>query len=354
MISEINIADVFELNWPVIDVRSPGEYEKGHIPGTHNVPLFSNEERAHVGTVYKQQSKEAAIKAGYQYVTPKLQHFIDCAKNLAPDGKVVVHCWRGGMRSRSFAQHLSDNGFGEVKIATGGYKAYRNHVLNAFEQKAELMVLGGYTGSGKTPILYELKKAGHQVIDLEGLAHHKGSAFGGIGQAEQPTVEQFENQLYEVWRQLDLNAPIWIEDESHNIGAVKLPMPLFRQIRTSTLYFIDIPREERVKHLVEDYAACDKEKLAASIQRISKRLGGQNVNEALNLLEQNQFDQVAFITLHYYDKSYTKGMNMRNSPKLKLPLRDTNAARNAALLLQFAKSQIKAETASEVDQSQNS
>lgn len=330
MVTDININEALALNWPIIDVRSPGEFERGHIVGATNIALFSNHERAHVGTVYKQESREAAIKLGYEYVTPKLQHYIDESLRLAPDGRVIIHCWRGGMRSRSFAQHLADNGFSDVRVITKGYKAFRNFVLESLAAPAQLKVLGGYTGSGKTYILEELKKLGHQVIDLEGLAHHKGSAFGAIGQAEQPSSEQFENLLFEEWKKLDTNIQIWVEDESLAIGKVQIPQGFYEQMRNSTLYFIDIPAEERAKHLVEDYTHFGNEVLAESILRIAQRLGGLNTQMALNYLEEQNFYEVAKIALLYYDKYYLKGMNKRSTDNvIRLSLPNTNHYENA-------------------------
>jgi len=330
MLSEIKIEEAFSLLWPIIDVRSPAEFEHGHIPGAINIPLFSNDERAHVGTVYKQQSKERAIKIGLEYVTPKLESFINNSQKIAPLGKVIVHCWRGGMRSQSFAKHLVDNGFSDVGVIIGGYKAFRNHVLVKLETPVNLRVLGGYSGSGKTHILNELKKRGKQVIDLEGLANHKGSAFGGIGQAIQPTVEQFENNLFNEWKKLNLHEPIWVEDESHNIGRVKIPMQFFKQMRNAKLYFIDIPKNERAKHLVTEYASCNSQLLAESIQNISRRLGGVNVKNSIELLDNENYYEVAKIALNYYDKSYLKGMNNRNGENvINIALPSTNHYENA-------------------------
>lgn len=325
MISEIKIEEAISLKLPIIDVRSPGEFEHGHIPKAINIPLFSNEERAHVGTVYKHNSKEAAIKIGYTYVEPKLNSFISEALKVAPNKKIIVHCWRGGMRSQSFAKHLSENGFDDVKVIIGGYKAYRNHVLSNLEKPFSLKVLGGYTGSGKTQILHELKKLGNQVIDLEGLANHKGSAFGGIGQKEQPTVEQFENNLHHSLQKLDPHQPIWVEDESHNIGRVKIPIQFFNQIRDARLYFLDIPKSERATFLVSEYANINTQALKDSVLRISKRLGDQNTRKSIQLLDEEKFYEVALISLHYYDKFYLKGMERRNSnevQQIKLPTTD--------------------------------
>ncbi|HNP18888.1 MAG TPA: tRNA 2-selenouridine(34) synthase MnmH [Fulvivirga sp.] len=330
MVSELKIVEALALQRPIIDVRSPGEYAHGHVPGAINIPLFSNEERAHVGTVYKQQSSEAAIALGYKYVTPKLESFISDTLKVAPNGKALVHCWRGGMRSQYFAKHLVENSFEEVSTIIGGYKSYRNYILQQFAVPANLKVLGGYTGSGKTPILHELKKHGKQVIDLEGLANHKGSAFGGIDQKDQPTTEQFENNLFEEWKNLNLNEPIWIEDESHTIGSVRIPIQLYEQMKNAKLYFLDIPKEERARHLVTEYAQCDNHLLADSLNKITKRLGGLNVKNAIELLEKEKYYEVAMITLNYYDKSYLKGINRHRADEVEhIPLSSTDHNKNA-------------------------
>ncbi len=320
---------------PLIDVRSPGEYAKGHIPNAHNIPLFSDNERAHVGTVYKQESKEAAINLGYKYVTPKLESFISDSLNVAPKQKAVIHCWRGGMRSHAFAQHLKDNGFKEIYVIEKGYKSFRNIAIDCYKE-GTINILGGYTGSGKTHILHELKKAGHQIIDLEGLANHKGSAFGKIGMGIQPSTEQFENNLYWEWRQLDHNRLIWVEDESMNIGNVNIPYLMYQKIRKSSLYFIEISKEERAKLLVQDYVQDDKEMLADSIHRISKRLGSDIAKKALELLHENNFYEVALLALTYYDKYYKRGMSKRDPKSIHfIPLKDTCAQLNAQAIIKY-------------------
>lgn len=336
MITEIDIRDFFQTNNPLIDVRSPGEYAKGHIPGAVNIPLFSDEERARIGTVYVQQSSEKAIELGYKYVNPKLSDFILQSWKVAPNGKVTVHCWRGGMRSRSFAEHLSENGFRDVSVITGGYKAYRNFVLSSFDSPFHMRIVGGYTGSGKTDVIKQLQNTGFQAIDLEGIARHKGSAFGNVEQQVQPTVEQFENNLFDLWRKLDYTQPIWLEDESHNIGGVNIPMNLYKQMQKSPVYFLDIPREERAKHLVTEYATADKELLTESICKISKRLGGQNTKEALQLLNEEKFYEVALLALSYYDKSYLKGMRFHDPEKIfTIQKKNTNPVENATAIIKI-------------------
>jgi len=338
MISELGIKDFYEAKplLPLIDVRSPGEFEKGHIPGAVNIPLFSNEERAHVGTVYVQQSKEKAVELGYKYVTPKLDWFIEQSRKVAGQSPVVIHCWRGGMRSHAFAEHLHDNGFQEVYVLEGGYKAFRNHVLKFLEQPFLLRILGGYTGSGKTRILKELAALGEQVIDLEGIAHHKGSAFGALGELPQPTQEQFENNLFETAGKLNRENPVWVEDESHYIGGVIIPKEFFRHIWEHTVYFIDIPIEKRAEYLVNEYSAYGKPEIAYAITGIAKRLGGQNVKLALEYLEQNNYYEVAMIALQYYDKAYSRGIQSRNQEKvIRFSMPDTDSKKNAKSLLKF-------------------
>ncbi|MCF6332759.1 MAG: tRNA 2-selenouridine(34) synthase MnmH [Draconibacterium sp.] len=338
MITKLGIKDFFAANYPLplIDVRSPGEFEKGHIVGAVNIPLFSNDERAHVGTVYVQQSKEKAVELGYKYVTPKLNWFVEQSRKVAGQSAIAIHCWRGGMRSEAFAEHLYSNGFKEVYILEGGYKAYRNYMLSIFEQSFDLRILGGYTGSGKTYILKELKALGEQVIDLEGVAHHKGSAFGAIGETMQPTQEQFENNLFSILRMCDRKAPIWIEDESHNIGRVNIPIIFFRQIREQTVYFIDISKEKRAEHLVREYSEFGNSLITDAINGIAKRLGGQNVKLAHDYLAQNNYFEVVMLTLHYYDKAYEKGVKSRNQEKVfTLSLPEMNHKDNAKSILKF-------------------
>lgn len=317
MIYEITIQEYINIheNLPLIDVRSPGEYEKGHILDAQNIPLFSNKERAHVGTVYVQQSKEKAIEIGYEYVTPKLKWFVDESERVSNNKRVAVHCWRGGMRSRSFAELLDENGF-EVYLIQKGYKAFRNHVIEIFNKPINLQIIGGYTGSGKTKILVELEKRGHQVVDFEGLANHKGSAFGRIGAGNQPQNEQFENSIFRKLMNFDLSKPVWIEDESSNIGGVNIPQDIYRLMRDSVVYFLNIPKRKRAEFLEKDYIDVDNNALVESIQRISKRLGGLKTKQSLENLEQRNYYQVALICLDYYDKYYLKGLRKREQSKV--------------------------------------
>ena len=299
--------------YPILDVRSPGEYDRAHIPGAISFPIFVNDERAKVGTTYKQVGKDEAIELGLEIVGPKLATWVKMAKEIAVDNTVLVHCWRGGMRSGSMSWLFETAGI-KVKTLIGGYKGYRNYVLGEFDRSIPFVVLGGKTGSGKTDILLEMQKRGAQVIDLEGIAHHRGSVFGHLGLEPQPTSEQFENEVVAQLRQMDYTKPIWIEDESRHIGQVFMPLGLYSQLRAAPILFLDIAAEYRLPHLVEVYAHYPKEALAHAVGKIKKRLGGDYYKSALEALGVDDFNLVAAITLNYYDKAYVHGL-LKRSPE---------------------------------------
>jgi tRNA 2-selenouridine synthase len=224
------------------------------------------------------------------------------------------------MRSGAVAWLLDMYGF-KVYTLAGGYKAYRNWVLKQFQKDYNLKILGGYTGSGKTIVLSEMERKGQAVIDLEKLAHHKGSAFGAIGEKPQPSQEMFENLLgTELFHRSINNAGkdgIWLEDESQRIGKMIIPNAFWEKMRNSPVYFLDIPFEERLKYLVDTYGSFEKEKLADSIGRIQKRLGGLETKNALLYLEEGNIKECFGILLKYYDKLYHKGLyNRKNCESL--------------------------------------
>ncbi len=314
----------------MIDVRSPGEHVRGHIPGATNMPLFEDAERALVGTLYKQTGRDAAVLEGLRIVGPKMADLVEHARAIAPDGRIAVHCWRGGERSGSVAWLLDKAGFTEVVTLKGGYKAFRNHVLDCFATPPALLVLGGRTGTGKTEVLKHLRDLGEQVVDLEALAHHKGSAFGALGEAPQPSQEQFENVLWDAFGKTDPHRTTWVEDESRMIGRATLPAPFHTALRAAHVYFVDVPLEERVVRLVKDYGTFDRGSLAASIQRIGKRLGPQHAKAALEALDAGDLHTVARITLGYYDKTYEYGLSQRD------PLRVTTLHASATDLRALA------------------
>lgn len=324
----------------VIDVRSPREFEIGHIPGAYNIPIFTNEERAIVGTTYKKEGKDPAVLKGLEIVGKKLRAFADTARKLSVNNKLLVHCWRGGMRSASMAWLFETVGI-ETYILEGGYKAFRNFGKTQLSKPNKLIILGGLTGSGKTEILLKIKENGEQVVNLEGLAHHKGSAFGALGQEKQKSNEQFENDLIYEWLSLDLSKPIWLEDESHSIGSNWIPSELFSLMRKASVLKVEIPKKERINRLVNEYAGFDVNYLENCILKIGKRLGGQNVKAALESLKKGQLDEVADITLSYYDKSYNFGLNQRKNNNIYPVVLDSDdPAKNAQILMEFARKNI--------------
>lgn len=339
MVHQLPVNEFFEKSHtlPVIDVRSPGEFTHAHIPGAVNIPLFDNDERAQVGTRYKQAGKDHAVLMGLEFVGPKLADFVKQAKKLNPQNReVLVHCWRGGMRSGSFAWLLDTAGL-TASILSGGYKAYRNLVLDSFAEPRNLIILGGKTGSGKTDILKELARQGEQIVDLEGLAHHKGSTYGAIGQLPQPATEQFENVLFSGFKSLDSTRRIWLEDESRSIGSCFIPMSLWQQMRLAPVAFVDVPKEIRVTRLVAEYTGIDHTLLVEATERIQKRLGGKVTKEALDALVRHDYATVADLTLDYYDKAYLHGLSQREPIRVyPVHVTEDNPAKTAAQLIQWA------------------
>lgn len=296
--------------FPIIDVRSPGEFEHARIPGSYSLPLFSNDERAVVGTAYKQKSREQAIKAGLDFFGIKMRRMIEEAESFGSK-TFVVHCWRGGMRSAGVAWLLDLYGF-KVYTLAGGYKAYRRWALESLKQDHNIRILGGYTGSGKTEVLHALRHMGQPVVDLENLAHHKGSAFGAIGQPRQPSQEMFENLLaLNLHLEGGDNRPIWMEDESQRIGLVNLPQEFWQMMRQKQVCFLEVPFEERLNYITRNYGKLPKGDLAAAIMRIQKRLGGLETKTALNFLAEGNITESFRVLLRYYDKLYEKGLANR-------------------------------------------
>ncbi len=375
-VQKINIKEFLTLAklHPVLDVRSPGEYSHAHMPSACSLPLFTDEERKQVGTAYKQQSREAAIKIGLDYFGVKMRKMVEEVESivmsrkagvvdmLAPDSQLptpdsfLIHCWRGGMRSAAVAWLLDMYGF-KVYLLTGGYKAYRKWVLAQFEKEYNFNIIGGYTGSGKTLLLQELEKHGKTIIDLEGLAKHKGSAFGSLENIPQPTQEMFENLLAEKLRAVrfklqedaGFNSPgiypgktgrglgvIFLEDESQRIGNLQIPMPLWYGMRKAPVFFMDIPFAERLAYITEDYGQQQKQTLQDAIIRIQKRLGGLETKNALRFLEENNYKECFRILLSYYDKWYYKGLHNRENISVllnKIPCNHVDTKTNTIKLL---------------------
>jgi tRNA 2-selenouridine synthase len=315
-IQKTTLEEVWEQahQYPVFDVRSPSEYAHAHIPNAISLPIFTDEQRAEIGTSYKKQSVQDAIKIGLKHFGAELNNYIAMVEKHCKsygNNTIVVHCWRGGMRSAAMAWLLDFYGF-EVILIEGGYKAYRNFVLKNLALPLNYKVLGGFTGSGKTEVLQELKSRGEAVIDLENIASHKGSSFGALGMLPQVSQEQFENNLLEelipyykiVGDELVQEKCIWIENESQRIGLVNIPKPMFNQLASSPLIVLQIPFEQRLAFIVEQYGIFSKEELSHAISRIQKKLGGLETKNALQFLEEGNLKDCFSLLLMYYDREY--------------------------------------------------
>lgn len=294
----------------ILDVRSPAEYEQAHIPGAISFPLFSNEERAKVGTCYKQGGRDAAVELGLQIVGNKLATFVREAKQLTRDRILRIHCWRGGMRSGSMAWLMKTAGF-QVILLEKGYKGFRQWVRQTLAVEKQVLTLGGMTGSGKTAVLHELANQGEQILDLEGLANHRGSSYGALGLPAQPSTEQFENLLAMEWVKLDAIHPIWIEAESRMVGTCRVPDEIFRLMMQAPVMQIERSRAERVAMLLDVYGTANREDLITATERITRRIGGQHAKAAIEHIRQNNLAPAIEIVLDYYDKTYLYDLQKR-------------------------------------------
>ena len=299
---------------PLVDARSEGEFEQSHIPGAINIPILNNAERIQVGTLYKQAGPEKATLKGFELVGPRFHLIQREALRNFPDKKIILYCWRGGMRSQILSWLLTQVGF-EVYRLAGGYKTYRTFTFNEVRKPYPLLVLGGKTGAAKTVLLQKLKERGEQVVDLEGLANHKGSSFGAIGLPSQPTVEQFENLLAEQLQVINPHEVIWVENESRRIGRIILPDSFYLQLTQSPRIEIEKTDAERMAHIASEYAALDQAELSAAVLRLQKRLGGDRTKQAVEAIQANQPEIWIPILLQYYDKTYTYDLDRHEVSK---------------------------------------
>lgn len=298
----------------ILDVRSPAEYADGHIPGAVSFPLFSNNERHEVGLCYKKKGRDKAVELGLEFVGPKLAGFSKRARKLSKGNPINLYCWRGGMRSNSMATLFQAAGM-KTKVLKGGYKAYRTWIHERFENSQQFITIGGMTGSGKTEILWELEKLGEQVLDLEGLASHRGSAFGKLDGEPQPSSEQFQNMLFDKLMSFDANKVTWVEDESQHVGKVWINDPIFKAIKKAPLVIIERTLDERVEKLINMYGDSSVDDLALIFEKISKRLGGDRVKMAIQSIREGDGVDAVKIVLHYYDKTYKHSLEKYNRVK---------------------------------------
>ena len=299
---------------PLIDVRSPSEYYKGHMPNSINIPLFDNEERSIIGTIYKKQGREKAVIEGLKFLEKKMELlldnlFINIDSHKTKLGiknnelSIRIYCSRGGMRSQSISWLLEKYKFNPITLK-GGYKTYRRWILDSFSKKWNIVIIGGKTGTGKTKLLTLLEKYNYQTIDLEGFACHRGSTFGGLGMKEQPSNEQFENIIAEKLNSFKSSNNIFVEAESANIGKCKIPHEFFNQMKHSRRIEILRSESNRLDELIDTYSVFKKEELQESVLRIKKRLGPQRTKIALESINNEKWDLVCRSVLDYYDKCY--------------------------------------------------
>jgi tRNA 2-selenouridine synthase len=326
----------------ILDVRSPAEYAHAHIPGAFSLPLFSDDERARVGTAYKQISREEAIKTGLGFFGPRMKSMVEEAERLLvqqPKSEILVHCWRGGMRSEAVAWLLDLYGL-PVSRLSGGYKSFRGWVLEYIRQDFPLRVLGGNTGTGKTAILHALAGMGEDILDLEELARHRGSAFGGLGMPAQPSPEMLENQIAWSLNQIlaqrspaEAEKPIWMEDESQRIGQINQPYPFYRTYRSKPLLFLEVPAASRLDRVLTEYGHFPTGGLLYGLSRIQKRLGGPEYRQVEADIVSGNLREAFAVLLAYYDRYYLKSTDDGSRRVIRLPLPETGAQQQARYLI---------------------
>ena len=308
--SSYPVTDFRNLTSPIIDVRSPSEFYQGHWPGAVNIPLFSDSERETIGKSYKKESRLKAILQGLKVTIPNAKNLLEIILKITTrkEGKnksLRIYCWRGGMRSSSFAWLARTIGI-RTYLLKGGYKNYRKWVLNQFEADLPIRLLGGKTGTRKTDLLNYINEENIHVIDLEGIANHRGSSFGSLGMKEQPSTQQFENILAESLDSFQKNSAIeiWLEAESSNLGKCRIPNSLYTKMKKAPILEIIKDKNERVKNLVNVYSQNSQTELKDAVNRISKRLGPQRTKEALTAIKRKEWSKACESMLDYYDKCY--------------------------------------------------
>ena len=301
----LDVTTFVDRTIPIVDVRAPVEFERGHIPGAINIQLLTNDDRHHVGLCYRENGHHAAVQLGLERVGPRMAALAQSGLDLAQHGQLMVYCQRGGKRSQSMSWLWSQVGL-EMHRLDGGYKSFRTWVQSTLQQPTEWLVLAGGTGVGKTDILHALAEDGEPMIDLEGLAHHKGSAFGAIGERPAPSQSQFENQLALNMHKEIGRSPIWLESESRRVGTCQIPDPVWEAMQSSPRIYIDRDRQQRVTQLCHDYKDASIPELERALNGIRKRLGPEGYQNAMKDLHADNRTGVVEEVLGYYDRLYTK------------------------------------------------
>ncbi|MDW0115367.1 tRNA 2-selenouridine(34) synthase MnmH [Sporosarcina thermotolerans] len=309
MFRDISIQDLLFIKerepHTLIDVRSPSEYKEATIPGSINIPFFSDEERAEIGTLYKRVGKDAANERGLEIFSAKLPDFIRQFKTI--ETPMTVFCWRGGMRSKTAATVLDLMGINANRLS-GGIRTYRQWVVKELEKEdfpPKLIVLNGYTGTGKTLLLQRLADEGHPVIDLEQFAGHRGSIFGQIG-LEPNNQKKFDSLLVQQIQKVKQKPYVFIEGESKRIGKVLVPSYLFDKKENGIHVFIHLPIEERVHNILSDYNPWEsQEQFIEAFRLIQRRIHVPIAKEIEESLNEGHFESAVKLLLeHYYDPRY--------------------------------------------------
>ena len=300
----------------VIDVRSPSEFADDHIEGAVNLPALFDDERAVVGTLYKQTSAFAARKAGAAFMSHNIAHHLETFLKDKPAGfRPLIHCWRGGQRSRAFALVLSEIGW-TTYLLEGGYKAYRRDVLDKMKslpKQLQLIIIAGRTGSGKTALLQTLQQKQQQILDLEDLAAHRGSLLGQIPGRPQPGQRLFESRLVHKLLQFDTDKTVFVESESSRIGNLQIPAQLWQVMTNAPLVTVDVPLSARAAYLVSVYErlTTDSSDLSLLIDGMTRRHGHEITSKWRNLMKRKDWNGLAqsLLTAHYdpaYDQSVSR------------------------------------------------
>jgi len=308
----------------IIDVRTPLEFAEDHIPGAVNVPILTNEERVIIGTLYKQEGPQQARQRALELTCSRFGDMVREAVGHAAGRPILTCCWRGGLRSLALAILLEMSGYPVAQLR-GGYKAFRGQVMKyfeAFHPPAPLIVIHGMTGTGKTTFINGLDRRDWTTIDLEGLAHHRGSAFGQIGLAPQPAQKRFDTLLWDIFRRAPADRPIVLEGESLRIGSIALPGNLYEVMADSCKIWCHASLETRVRRLAEEYARDEyRDAMADALERIKKKLGGQRHAELVVLLQEWDIEGLGRGLMElYYDKLYYKHRHW--SPDIEIELED--------------------------------
>ena len=301
----------FSVFSEIIDVRSPGEFAEDHLPGAINLPVLGDDERHEVGTLYESSPFEAR-RLGAALISRTVAGYLENELRDRPrDWAPLLYCWRGGMRSGSIAVILRSIGW-RARVLEGGYKAWRNFVRLDLERlvntpSLQLHILAGLTGSAKTRLLHAIEAAGSQILDLEGLANHRGSLLGGVG--PQPGQKHFETRLYEALSGLDLTRPVFAEAESNRIGALHIPGPLWQRLGDGTVSEILLPLEERAAYLLDDYRHFpdDPRRIHQLVDKLRRLRGSELVDQWQSLIDAGEWTGfVRSILENHYDLVYRR------------------------------------------------